>query len=55
MQSDIALTNEVNTKWAPTTADKIERKMRQIDRGMLVAPSDSKQWDVIKNTHLPGG
>ena len=52
---DAALINEVSTKWTSVAVDKIERKIKQIDRGLLVAPTDSKQLNAIKNAYSPGG
>ena len=49
------LFNEANTKWNSIAIDKMTKKMKQIDRGMILLPTDSNQWSVVKNTCLPGG
>ena len=54
-QIDIALLNEVNTKWNAINVDKIEKQMKKIDRGALIATADSKRWEVANSNYLLGG
>ena len=55
LQLDVVLLNEVNTKWNSVNKDKMEQKMKQIDRGILVKTADSKQWNTTPTSYLPRG
>ena len=52
---DVLMLIKVNTKWDITNISRIEREMRQINRGNKIIVADSKEQNVISSDYLPGG
>ena len=54
-QIDVLLLCETQVKWTANNIDKMENRLKQLGREILIIGADSIQWNINKNEYLPGG
>ena len=47
--------NEANAKWNAINVNRVEKEMKNMDRGVQLHTTDSKQLKATKNDYSPGG
>ena len=54
-QIDILLLCETQVKWTAQNIDKMEHRLKQLGREIMIIGADSNQWDINRKEYLPGG
>ena len=54
-QIDTMLLSETQTKWTPSTIDKMQQRIKQMSKEAAVIGADSGQWNMSPRDYLPGG
>jgi len=52
---DIILLNKINLKYNTINRNKMTQRMKKLGRETKLFMSDSKEWNTIKYSYLPGG
>ena len=54
-QIDILLLCETQVKWTAQNIDKMEHRLKQLGREIMIIGADSNQWDINRKEYLLGG